>query len=509
MNPVVLIAMMITCCAYGQNFNNSDLEGSVNMSATPPGWFSVSFSDNNCQAYNTIAATPDITGVSGPIPGIGISGQPFSGNSFVSGLISGNAGALHHEGIRQIVNGLIPGKPYTIKFYQTVVKQNNQLDTSGAWSVFLDNTLMGISAPSASPLTYNNQNLIWEERTLSFTATQSSHQFKFLPTDDDTDQTVPNESLRMGIDHITLFPDSSHVHHDTICLGELATVWAEGANQYHWVSINDPDNVLSYDATLHISPDSTAHYWCITDLDTSLATVTVLHPPMVNLGPDRYICAGDSITIPAEVQHANIHYWDNGSTAPELHTGQEGMHWFIAENGCGIASDSVSIHVDTINALNFGWDSSICSHESIILEVYHPNSSYTWNDGSYYESINVTTPGNYIVTINNACGSSTHEFNIHVHSCPSTLEMPNVFSPNNDGTNDYFVPIHTNHILTYQCIILNRWGDTVYETADLTKGWDGFIKGQRASEGVYFWKVVYSSPQANNIEEHGSLTLVR
>lgn len=509
MKPLVCIFLMLALNAMGQNFNNADLEGNVGMSSTPPDWFSVSSSDPVCQAYNNIAATPDITGLQGPVPLIGVSGAPHSGNTFVSGLLSGTPGAHHQEGIRQTLTGLTPGKPYTITFFQTVVKQDNHLDNSGSWGVYADNQLLGISAPSSSALNFDDPTLIWDERSISFIPTNTIHSIKFLPKDDDPSQVVPLESLRMGIDHITLTPDSSHVYHDTICYGDLATIWASGANQYHWIPLNDPNNALGYDSVLYVSPDSTSHYYCITNLDTNLVTVTVLHSPTLELGPDHFVCPGDSTLIYPDVQNADAHHWSDGSSGYDLETDQNGLVWMIAENTCGSARDSLWIHWDSLQNVDLGLDTSICSNESLQLDVFYPEATYEWNHGSLEPSVLIESSGDYWVEISNHCGTKVHEFHIEQYPCNVSINMGNVFTPNNDGVNDFFVPINYKHVQEYRLLILNRWGTVIFESTDIEIGWDGTIHGEDASESVYFWKVDYAGVDENNNTIQGSLTLVR
>ncbi len=509
MKSFVFVCTMFALNALGQNFTNPDLEGTVNMSSTPNGWFSVSHSDPNCQATNNMSASPDITGVQGPVAVIGVSGIPQSGNSFVSGLISESNAIHHQEGIRQTVNGFVIGKSYTLNFYQAVVKQNNHLDTSGSWQVFLDDQLIGTSYPSTSALAFDNNNLIWEERSMQFMATSSSHMLKFLPFDDDSDITSPNESLRMGIDNIQLTPDSSHVYHDTICAGEMATIWASGAHQYHWTAYDDHNHILGYDSVLHVYPDSTSHYWCINNLDTNLVTVTVLHPPSLDLGENHLVCPGESVLIIPDVHNANSHHWSDGSSGYTYETDLSGMHWMIAQNQCGEAADSTWIFWDSISSIDLGFDTSLCSTQSLDLDVFYSDAHYSWNDGSTDPTMQTSATGDYWVEISNNCGSSLHEFHLVFHECHGALEMPNVFSPNNDGVNDFFLPVHYEHLEEYTLVILNRWGQTVFTSDKPTNGWNGKIRNENASKSVYFWKVTYTDINGSKVKMDGSLTLVR
>ena len=90
-----------------------------------------------------------------------------------------------------------------------------------------------------------------------------------------------------------------------------------------------------------------------------------------------------------------------------------------------------------------------------------------------------------------------------------TLEMPNIFTPNNDGSNDTFLPRNYFNINEYKLVVINRWGQVMFESNEITVGWNGFFKNKECSEGVYFWKVDFSDNYGNDSMIHGNLTLVR
>ena len=69
----------------------------------------------------------------------------------------------------------------------------------------------------------------------------------------------------------------------------------------------------------------------------------------------------------------------------------------------------------------------------------------------------------------------------------SRLEMPNAFSPNGDGHNDiYGAKDNYQSIVEFHAVILNRWGQKLYEWTDPAGGWDGTYKGHDVKQGVYF-----------------------
>ncbi len=92
----------------------------------------------------------------------------------------------------------------------------------------------------------------------------------------------------------------------------------------------------------------------------------------------------------------------------------------------------------------------------------------------------------------------------------SKLEIPNVFSPNGDGINDFF-QVKAQTLRTFNGQILNRWGRVLYEWTnweDFEAGWDGKINGgSKASPGVYFYIIKAEGMDGIPYDEHGALHL--
>lgn len=85
----------------------------------------------------------------------------------------------------------------------------------------------------------------------------------------------------------------------------------------------------------------------------------------------------------------------------------------------------------------------------------------------------------------------------------SSLEVPNAFSPNGDGINDYFNVYNVKSIISFSAAIYNRWGQQLYswgidEMECESCGWDGTYKGKPVRAGVYF--VVVKAKGADGIE---------
>jgi len=73
------------------------------------------------------------------------------------------------------------------------------------------------------------------------------------------------------------------------------------------------------------------------------------------------------------------------------------------------------------------------------------------------------------------------------------LEVPNVFTPNGDGANDLFLVWHDRPPDAFGLAVFNRWGQAVFETGDIARGWDGTWLGRPCAEGVYSYVVRFGS----------------
>ena len=112
-------------------------------------------------------------------------------------------------------------------------------------------------------------------------------------------------------------------------------------------------------------------------------------------------------------------------------------------------------------------------------------ATYKWNTAETTNAITVRSTGNYSVIVTNQQGCS-NRFDLTVKL--QTISIPNTFSPNGDGINDYWViPELANYPGAYVTIV-NRGGQVVFESRNFTR-WDGKSGGRDLPAGVYFYRV--------------------
>lgn len=92
------------------------------------------------------------------------------------------------------------------------------------------------------------------------------------------------------------------------------------------------------------------------------------------------------------------------------------------------------------------------------------------------------------------------------------IYVPNTFTPDGDGSNDVFTPVITEGVdpSDYSFRIYNRWGELIFETSEVNRGWDGYYQGLIAKDGTYVWQMEFrKSTDAESIIKTGSLNLLR
>ncbi len=100
--------------------------------------------------------------------------------------------------------------------------------------------------------------------------------------------------------------------------------------------------------------------------------------------------------------------------------------------------------------------------------------------------------------------------NIVFEDCPCALLLPNAFTPNGDGVNDNFRPLHACDMQEYSMTIFNRYGEKIYFSKDPLEAWDGKIKGSLLNMGGYVWTVTYTKTSTKQlIQKQGSVLLLR
>jgi gliding motility-associated-like protein len=150
-------------------------------------------------------------------------------------------------------------------------------------------------------------------------------------------------------------------------------------------------------------------------------------------------------------------------------------------------------------------------------DIYSTINLWQWwfGDGSGSKFINPihqwNLPGNYqvelIVTNREGCKDSAIFDYIDVME--GIIKIPNTFTPNNDGYNDFFV-VNVSGMATYNFQIFNRWGILLFESSNNQISWDGYSQsGIQCPEGTYYYTLKATGYSGKPYERAGFILLIR
>jgi gliding motility-associated-like protein len=152
----------------------------------------------------------------------------------------------------------------------------------------------------------------------------------------------------------------------------------------------------------------------------------------------------------------------------------------------------------------------LCKGESTNLLSDTIGTSYLWNTGETTQSIEVSDSAWYFVDIfkpGEVC-PYRDSFLLKVQVCYQDLILPNVFSPNGDGVNDFFKAGQTFAYDKFNIVIFNRWGNKVFESTNPFFEWNGSdMNGDILPSGTYFF-VANLEHQENSDTQKGTVSLV-
>jgi gliding motility-associated-like protein len=229
----------------------------------------------------------------------------------------------------------------------------------------------------------------------------------------------------------------------------------------------------------------------------SASTVLVFaDPAALDLGDDLLLCEGEAFAI--SVSGFEQYLWQDGSADPSLEVTLPGTYVLTATDALGcVYVDSIAVEYTGLPDFGFVANpqpTTIEFTELTFLALDVPEGGtfdWTFESGDPVQSdasdpVVVFPPvaGTYDVTLTvitpEGC-SATAVSNITIGT-DGGLTLPNVFTPNGDGRNERFVPFEAFPGF-WTLSVFDRWGNLVFETEDLSTGWDG---GDSADGTYYF-----------------------
>ncbi|MGP8217073.1 MAG: choice-of-anchor L domain-containing protein [Bacteroidia bacterium] len=296
-----------------------------------------------------------------------------------------------------------------------------------------------------------------------------------------------------------------------------ATVTASGGSDYTYSWSNGK--------TTQSDTGLTAGKYIVTVTDSAGCSTTdttvIISPvaPVITVSPSsKSICSGNPVSLTAS--GGSTYTWSpatglscttcsNTNADPAVTT----TYKVVGDSsGC---SDSATTTITVISNTNvIAWGDTIIAAGGTAVISASGAIRYTWSPGENIgcDTCPVTkvTPGattTYTVIGTNTNGCTSTDTVTVIIEC-NDFEVPNVFTPNNDGINDVFL-IKAYSETSYSIEIYNRWGILMFKSNSPASPWNGKdMSGQMVSDGVYYY-IIKSKCSDTEYDHHGFVQVIR
>jgi len=292
---------------------------------------------------------------------------------------------------------------------------------------------------------------------------------------------------------------------NTFCLqGEVTLSGVPDALSYSWSNgAATPQQVVSQDGV----------YWvrsfknCVINVDTFHVKLVDFD---VDLGNDTSICTGKPVVLDAFVPGAS-YQWQDGSGNATFTAAEKGRYSVtVTKDGC-VETDEIQVDLLEPYLALREQDTLVCGNRPFTLHAdAFPESSYSWNNGGTGASLQAADSGLYIVTASNVCGSFSDSVHVATMTCFCDAFVPNAFTPNGDGANDVLLArLNCPGITQFVMRVYNRYGQRLFDSNDIDRGWDGMQRGSPVDVGTYYYYVEYKGDDGAVVKKKGEVTVLR
>jgi len=234
-------------------------------------------------------------------------------------------------------------------------------------------------------------------------------------------------------------------------------------------------------------------------------------------------CNGVGTVISSGGVPEYTYLWDNGDTDSSSFNLCPGWHYVTVTdaNGC---VDTLEVNVD-ISAEGLGvvaWADAYTVYNDESTTIYTidgNNYIYNWSPtetlNDYTLQNPIATPGVntlYSVTVTDEYGCKNIDtvlIKVKEIVCGEPyIYVPNAFTPNDDGKNDRLYA-YGDIIDELYFAIYDRWGELMFETEDISKGWDGTYMGKKLDPAVFVYYIKAICRDKETFIKRGNVTLLR
>lgn len=328
------------------------------------------------------------------------------------------------------------------------------------------------------------------------------------------------DPLTLAVERPLFGPDTGICPYDFAVIDLSATGGDGNYNYYLQPNLTNPLNL-----PMQVQPDTTTTYdfvvtdGCTTPSASTSSTITVFQLPQIDFtaqppnGCDEFTTVFTDQTTPSPIGW-NWNFGDPNSNSNSSSV-QNPTHKFsgpglysislLVQTADGCVNDSMKtdyVEVYPLPQADFDLVPEITNVLDGTVSFTDQSSgnivTWTWTFGTGDTSADqnpeytYTDTGTYVITLeivtDHGCEDNTSR---QVIIEPDyTFYVPNSFSPNNDGRNDYFrgygEGVDWN---TYEMSIYDRWGEEIFHTNDIENPWNGWYENEQVPNDVYVWAI--------------------
>lgn len=328
-------------------------------------------------------------------------------------------------------------------------------------------------------------------------------------------------------------PEAPVVRDTNYCENDIPVeYYAEGVNLLWYTTATGGTGVPTVPIPTTVKNGIFPYYVTQTSLEgciseRSKVTARVWIYPQLQLSvTDSVACVGKYVTFTVEnVEEGNKGFTWNFESSDSTKSHNPIYHSFSGPGVYTVATSAYYLYCPTISmskvvniypypSVDLGQDTSICPGSvsvelSAQVNTFGYSPMWKWSNGATTPKITIVSPGTYHATVTiNGCGT-TDSIEV-VKDCYITV--PNVFTPNGDGINDYFFPrqLLSSGLIDFNMNVYNRWGQIIFTGNALDgRGWDGRYNGVDQPEGVYVYLIDAIFKDGQKETHKGNVTLLR
>lgn len=313
---------------------------------------------------------------------------------------------------------------------------------------------------------------------------------------------------------------------NNFCLGESTTLAVDGGYlstgaQWVWYENSCGGTSVGTGSTISLTPQNSTSYYVRAEGgtcgNTSCADIFIsVTETVVHTNPYDTLCGfGPAFTLNGGEPEGGT--YSGTAVANDVfdpQTAGTGIHeityTYTSNNGCveTVTTDIVIVPTDLTAEVVV--DQLSCSQGGTTLSIMALGGNgfltYSWSNNTYETTISFAQEGEYYCYIKDGEGCIARSNTIEVTDDMECIEIPNTFTPNDDGINDMW-NLDFSGYTSVDLLVFSKWGRQVYGTTDSEVHWDGLSPtGSKLPSGVYYYVLELNGGE---IKQSGFVTLLR